>query len=67
MPGLVEGLEKYDNVTSVYCPKYVDKTYKAIQDFKKGDLLYTFPNSPIKCGGAPQKICYIHEYILRQV
>lgn len=24
-----------------------------------GDLLFTFPNTPIKCAGAPQKICYI--------
>ena len=31
--------------------KYVEKTTEAIKNFKGGNALFTFPNSPIKCAG----------------
>ena len=43
------------------------KTFPAIQDFKEGNALFTFPNTPIKCAGAPQKIMYIADYHFRKV
>jgi eukaryotic sulfide quinone oxidoreductase len=65
--GLVEALASDARVCSNYSPLYVDKTYKALQDFKGGPALFTFPNTPIKCAGAPQKIMYIADQYLRKV
>jgi len=48
-------------VCSIYSPKYAQKTFQEIQSFKGGKALFTFPNTPIKCAGAPQKICYLAE------
>ncbi|CAZ65484.1 Sulfide:quinone oxidoreductase, mitochondrial [Caenorhabditis elegans] len=53
-------------VCSNYSPFYVEKHYKEAMNFKGGNALYTFPNTPIKCAGAPQKACYITDSILRQ-
>ena len=33
---------------------------------KGGNAVFTFPNSPIKCAGAPQKIMYLAEEIWRK-
>ena len=43
------------------------KTYQCAQDFKEGNAIFTFPNTPIKCAGAPQKIMYMTDYNLRQM
>eukprot|EP00092_Neocalanus_flemingeri_P008890 GFUD01009565.1.p1 GENE.GFUD01009565.1~~GFUD01009565.1.p1 ORF type:complete len:446 (+),score=143.96 GFUD01009565.1:93-1430(+) len=64
----IKGLpEAFDTpgVGSNYSVKYVEKTQKAIQEFKGGNALFTFPNSPIKCAGAPQKIMYLAEETFR--
>jgi NADPH-dependent 2,4-dienoyl-CoA reductase/sulfur reductase-like enzyme len=61
-------LDAFDTpgVCSNYSPLYVEKTTKAIKEFKAGgDAVFTFPNSPIKCAGAPQKIMYIAEETFR--
>ncbi|MCK9496579.1 MAG: NAD(P)/FAD-dependent oxidoreductase [Dehalococcoidia bacterium] len=58
----IEGLEaalKTGNVVSNYSYETVDKTWAALQAFKGGEALFTHPNTPIKCGGAPQKIMYL--------
>lgn len=56
--GLREGL-KQDNISSIYLdPK---KTWEVLQNFKGGTALFTQPATPIKCGGAPQKIMYLAE------
>lgn len=59
-PSLVEGLSDSINkgsVVSVYTdPQYA---WKVISEFKGGTALFTQPNTPIKCGGAPQKIMYL--------
>lgn len=68
--GDIKGLEDALNtpgVCSNYSLDHVLKTYKAIQDFKTGNAVFTFPNTPIKCAGAPQKIMYLTERVLKQM
>lgn len=54
--GLKEGIGK-----NGLCSNYVDPNYtwKVLQEFKGGNALFTQPATPIKCGGAPQKIMYL--------
>lgn len=67
-PGLVmdldgiEGLREALNHPEV-CSNYTDpeKTWRVIQNFKGGNAVFTQPATPIKCGGAPQKIMYLAE------
>lgn len=67
IPGLVDALSiPKGKVCSNYSPKYVDRTYQALQAFKSGNAIFTYPNSPVKCPGAPQKILYIGEHYLRK-
>ncbi|XP_065093356.1 sulfide:quinone oxidoreductase, mitochondrial isoform X1 [Ochlerotatus camptorhynchus] len=67
IPGLVDALSiPKGKVCSNYSPKYVDRTYQALQLFKSGNAIFTYPNSPVKCPGAPQKILYIGEHYLRK-
>ncbi len=54
--GLREALETPDVVSNYLDPK---KTWKAIKSLKKGNAVFTQPTTPIKCGGAPQKIAYL--------
>ncbi|CCD68699.1 Sulfide:quinone oxidoreductase, mitochondrial [Caenorhabditis elegans] len=63
--GAVEALET-PGVCSNYSPFHVQKHYQEVMNFQKGNAIYTFPNTPIKCAGAPQKACYITDSILRQ-
>ncbi|KAI8082508.1 uncharacterized protein B0P05DRAFT_586178 [Gilbertella persicaria] len=62
--GLKEALGK-DGVTSNYDADSVQKTYKYLQEFKGGNALFTFPNSPLKCPGAPTKITFLAEEAFR--
>jgi hypothetical protein len=64
--GLPEAFET-PGVCSNYHPDYVKKTFPALQNFSEGNAIFTFPNTPVKCAGAPQKICYISEDYLRKV
>jgi sulfide:quinone oxidoreductase len=48
-------------VTTNYSAEYAPKTWEMIQAFKGGNAIFTQPNTPIKCPGAPQKIAYIFE------
>ncbi len=60
--GTIKGLQEaigHDGVCSNYSYEYVDKTWESIRDFKGGTAIFTHPNTPIKCGGAPQKIAYL--------
>ena len=58
--GLRESLGK-NGVCSNYDYQYVSSTFEFISNLKKGNALFTYPNTPIKCGGAPQKIMYLAE------
>lgn len=62
--GLPEALGK-NSVCSIYSFGTVDYTWKSIQHFKSGKAIFTHPNTPVKCGGAPQKICYLAEEYMR--
>ncbi|XP_046931106.1 sulfide:quinone oxidoreductase, mitochondrial [Lynx rufus] len=63
--GLPEGFE-HPKIGSNYSVKTVEKTWKALQDFKEGNAIFTFPNTPVKCAGAPQKIMYLSEAYFRK-
>ena len=59
-PELVEGLvEAMDK--GIVCSNYTDPlhTWELLKDFQGGTALFTMPTTPIKCGGAPQKIMYL--------
>lgn len=63
--GLPEALGK-EGVCSNYSYQTVDKTWQFIRSFKGGNAIFTQPNTPIKCGGAPQKIAYLAEDYFRK-
>lgn len=58
MPGLREALK-----TDLVCSNYLDpeKTFRVLRQFKGGNAIFTQPATPIRCGGAPQKIMYLAE------
>jgi sulfide:quinone oxidoreductase len=58
VPGLGDAMDK-----GVVCSNYTDPkhTWEVIKNFKGGTALFTQPTTPIKCGGAPQKIMYLAE------
>ena len=61
---LVPGLkDAFDDPKGMAGSVYTDpeKVWKDIQNFKGGVALFTQPTTPIKCGGAPQKIMYLAE------
>ncbi|CAM3740139.1 FAD/NAD(P)-binding oxidoreductase [Mesobacillus zeae] len=58
--GLKESLGT-KQVCSNYSYQHVDYTWETIRSFKGGTALFTHPASPVKCGGAPQKIMYLAE------
>lgn len=64
--GLLDALKTDDRVCSNYSANYVKKTYPALSNFQGGTAIFTFPNTPIKCAGAPQKIMYLAEEIFRK-
>lgn len=60
--GKVKGLKETigkNGVTSNYLAKYATYTWECLQNVKEGNAIFTAPNTPIKCGGAPQKIMYL--------
>ncbi|GBP93093.1 Sulfide:quinone oxidoreductase, mitochondrial [Eumeta japonica] len=62
VPGLKQALDdEKSRVSTIYSPDYCGKTWSDLQNFKGGDAFFTYPNTPIKCPGAPQKICYLAE------
>jgi sulfide:quinone oxidoreductase len=63
VPGLGDAMDK-----GVVCSNYTDPehTWDVIKNFKGGTALFTQPTTPIKCGGAPQKIMYLAENYFRR-
>lgn len=64
---MIEGLqEAFDR--GVACSNYTDPeyTWKAVQNIRGGTALFTQPATPIKCGGAPQKVMYLASDYLRK-
>jgi sulfide:quinone oxidoreductase len=56
--GLPETLGK-NNVCSNYSVDTALYTWQCIKNFNGGNALFTNPNTPVKCGGAPQKIMWL--------
>jgi len=65
IPGLKESVGK-NGVCSNYSIETVDSTWENVRDFKGGTAIFTQPNPPIKCGGAPQKAMYLAESYFQQ-
>lgn len=65
VPGLPEALGK-DGVCSNYAYETVDKTWEFIRTFQGGTAVFTQPSTPVKCGGAPQKIAYLADDAFRK-
>uniref|UniRef100_A0A8B9LI09 Sulfide:quinone oxidoreductase, mitochondrial n=1 Tax=Astyanax mexicanus TaxID=7994 RepID=A0A8B9LI09_ASTMX len=63
--GLPEAFE-HPKIGSNYSLQTVEKTWKALQDFKEGNAIFSFPNTPVKCAGAPQKIMYLSDAYMRK-
>jgi len=65
--GLEEALDDNDSrVCSNYSFKYAPKTARIIKLFKRGEAVFTYPASVVKCAGAPQKIMYIADHIFKR-
>ena len=66
IPGLAETLGS-NGVCSNYSAQHVEYTWEAIQQLEAGaNVIFTHPNTPIKCGGAPQKIMYLADEAMRR-
>ncbi len=63
--GLKDSLGK-DGVCSNYSYDTVESTWQNIKSLKSGNAIFTEPITPVKCGGAPQKICYLAEDYFRK-
>uniref|UniRef100_A0A5S6Q9N7 Sulfide:quinone oxidoreductase, mitochondrial n=1 Tax=Trichuris muris TaxID=70415 RepID=A0A5S6Q9N7_TRIMR len=66
---MVEGAEealKTPGVCSIYFSDYAPKVYREVQAIQSGNIVFTFPKTPIKCAGAPQKIMYLTDWTLRK-
>jgi sulfide:quinone oxidoreductase len=64
IPGLAGNVGKH-GICSNYDRERVDDTWRTIQEFQGGKALFTHPSTPIKCGGAPQKIMYLADDAFR--
>ena len=66
-PSMIKGLEEAMKSGAV-CSNYTDPehTWKSLQAFKGGNAIFTQPATPIKCGGAPQKIAYLAADYIRK-
>nr|XP_046199587.1 sulfide:quinone oxidoreductase, mitochondrial-like isoform X2 [Oncorhynchus gorbuscha] len=64
LPG-IDDWEEF-KIGSNYSVQTVEKTWSALQNFKEGNAIFSFPNTPVKCAGAPQKIMYLTDAYLRK-
>jgi sulfide:quinone oxidoreductase len=56
--GLAENIGK-NGVCSNYSFATAPYTFECLKNSKSGRAIFTSPHTPIKCGGAPQKIMYL--------
>jgi len=68
----IEGLDPNtigeNGINTIYTLDGAQKTWQNIQKFAQtgGEALYTHPDTPIKCGGAPKKILYLTDDYMRK-
>jgi sulfide:quinone oxidoreductase len=65
IPGLKEGLGT-NGITTNYQYDTAQYTWEALQNLTGGNAIFTQPATPVKCGGAPQKIMYLTDHYLRK-
>lgn len=65
IPGLPEALGRH-GVCSNYAYEQAAKTWETLQGFQGGNALFTMPATPVKCGGALQKIMYLADEHFRR-
>lgn len=63
--GLKDNLGK-NGICSVYTLDDSQAAWELNKAFKGGNAIFTNPATPIKCGGAPQKVMYLFDDYLRQ-
>ena len=65
----VDGLEGNvgeHGICSNYSYETVDSTWETLRHFRGGNAIFTFPDTSIKCAGAPQKIMWMADHWLRK-
>jgi sulfide:quinone oxidoreductase len=62
--GLPEALGSH-GIVSNYSHAHIAATWETIRAFQGGTALFTHPATPIKCGGAPQKVMYLADDIFQ--
>jgi sulfide:quinone oxidoreductase len=62
----LEGALGKGGVTSNYSYDTVSYTWDCLRSFTSGTAVFTFPSTPIKCAGAPQKILWLTDHYLRK-
>lgn len=65
----IKGLDGHlgkDGICSNYSYDTVDSTWRFLEGFRGGNAVFTFPSTPVKCAGAPQKIMYLADDWLRK-
>ena len=65
----IKGLDGHlgkDGICSNYSYDTVDSTWRFLRGFDGGNAVFTFPSTPVKCAGAPQKIMYLADDWLRK-
>ncbi len=62
----IEGNLGKGGIVSNYRYDLVDSTWEALRTFKGGNAIFTFPSTPVKCAGAPQKIMYLADDWMRR-
>ena len=65
IPGLEESVGK-EGVCSNFSYDTAGSTWRFIREFQGGKAVFTQPNTPIKCAGAPQKIMYLADHHFRK-
>jgi sulfide:quinone oxidoreductase len=56
----------HDGVCSNYSFETVESTWQFLRGMTAGRAIFTMPGTPVKCGGAPQKIMWLAEHHFRR-
>jgi sulfide:quinone oxidoreductase len=65
----IEGLDGHmgeNGICSNYSYETVSSTWDTLRNFKGGNAVFTYPQNPIKCAGAPQKIMWLSEHFFER-
>ena len=62
----LEGNVGEHGICSNYTYDTVDTTWDTLRHFRGGNAIFTFPDTAIKCAGAPQKIMWLAEHWMRK-